>query len=122
MIRHTAATVALATAALAGSALAESPTPDQPFLGTLTRADVSADLSKPFVGGNPWSSRYNMFPAKSVFTTEQVRGAYKTSRDVVRALNGEDSGSAYLATSPSMKSGTAVMGGSAAPADIERTK
>jgi hypothetical protein len=124
MTRITAATLALAAAALAGNAFAESPTPDQPFTGSLSRAEVETVLKKPFVGGNPWSSSYNMFQAKSAVSTEQVRSAYKSSRDEVSALHGEDSGSAYLASMPlRIKSSTATMGAPAQdPSNIERDK
>jgi hypothetical protein len=57
-----------------------------------------------------------MFPPTSTTTaSEQVRNAYKMSRDEANALNGEDSGSAYFLKSaaPSGANPVATMGGPA---------
>ena len=47
---------------------------------------------------NPWSTSYNPLRAfKSNVSREQVVADYVASRDVVAAINSEDSGSASLA-------------------------
>jgi hypothetical protein len=111
----TVAAAAMAAALVSTSAYAESPTIDNtPFVSSKTRAEVQAELKTPFMGGDPWSSRYNMFGRSSTLTTEQVRGAYKMSRDEVHALTAEDSGSAALVKGPMKVKTTATMGGPAA--------
>lgn len=121
----TVAAAAVAAALVSTSAYAESPLIDNtPFVSTRTRAEVQAELKTPFIGGYPWSSQYNMFTRSSALTTEQVRGAYKMSRDEVNALTAEDSGSAYLATLPLKVRATAIMGGAAGvnPSNLERDR
>jgi len=49
---------------------------------------------------------------KSAYTSEQAMNEYKISRDLVRSLNGEDSGSAFFLKGPAPQ-GTATMGGPA---------
>ena len=85
-------------AAFAGSALAESPMPEQQsFVGTLTRAEVQAELSGFRTARNPWSIAYDpLADFRSGLTREEVRAEYIQSRDEVAALNGEDSGSFAL--------------------------
>jgi hypothetical protein len=92
------ASIALASA-FAGSAFAESPIYNDTFTGTKTRAEVQAELAAyKQAGANPWSTQYNPLKYfKSTTTREAVVSAYLVSRDEVRALSGEDSGSAYLA-------------------------
>jgi hypothetical protein len=49
-------------------------------------------------GINPWADEYNQIPLmRSGLTRAEVTAEYLRSRDVVGALNGEDSGSVYLA-------------------------
>jgi hypothetical protein len=84
----------------AGNAFADDITIDTtPFTSTKSRAEVQAELAKPHgPGGSPWSMRYNPLAGfKSTLTRAQVQAEYIASRDEVAALNGEDSGSAYLA-------------------------
>jgi hypothetical protein len=93
------ATVALATAAFAGNVFAETPTVvTEQFKSTATRAQVQADLAAyKQAGVNPWSTQYNPLRTfKSAASRADVTGAYVASRDQVAALNGEDSGSAWL--------------------------
>jgi hypothetical protein len=79
------------------SAYADDITVDpSPFVSTLSAEQVRADLAKPFPGGNPWSSMYNMFQGKSTTAIDQARTEYITSRDEVKALTSEDSGSAFI--------------------------
>lgn len=115
-----AAAVSAATVAVAlvsAGAYAESPTIDTtPFVSTKTRAEVQAELKTPYIGGNPWSTRYDMFAQRGALTKEQVRGAYKMSREEVHALTAEDSGSAFLAAhQPAMVKTTTLGGPGAAP-------
>jgi hypothetical protein len=64
-----------------------------------TRADVQAELAQyQKAGVNPWSIRYNQLTGfHSVKTRDEVRAEYLAERNEVAAMNGEDSGSAYLA-------------------------
>jgi hypothetical protein len=64
-----------------------------------TRADVQAELAQyQKAGVNPWSIRYNQLAAfHSTKTRAEVRAEYLAERNEVAAMNGEDSGSAYLA-------------------------
>lgn len=101
MIRKsfTLASVVLASA-FAASAFAETPTVvTEPFVSSKTRAEVQADLAAyKQAGVNPWSTQYNPLRGfRSALTREAVTAEYIASRDVVRELGGEDSGSTYLA-------------------------
>jgi hypothetical protein len=87
-------------AGFAGSAFAETPlVVDQNIAGNLSRAQVQAELAAYRQAGvNPWSTSYNPLRSfKSAVTREAVVAEYLASRDEVRALTGEDSGSQYLA-------------------------
>lgn len=95
MRRIIATAIAVAAAAFAGNGLADDITVDTtPFASSKTRAEVFSEFKKP--GPNPWSSSYNMFQLKSSRTSQDVASEYIASRREVSALNGEDSGSAYL--------------------------
>ncbi|MBX3654824.1 MAG: DUF4148 domain-containing protein [Ramlibacter sp.] len=95
------ATLAIALAAVtAGNAFADDITIDTtPFTSTKTRAEVQAELSQfKKAGVNPWSTQYNQLAGfQSTKTAAQVRAEYVADRAEVAALNGEDSGAAYLA-------------------------
>lgn len=81
------------------AARADDPTIDTtPFQSVRTRAEVQAELFQyKQAGVNPWSNRYNQLAQfKSNKTREQVRAEYSADREAAAALNGEDSGSAYL--------------------------
>jgi len=91
---------ALVLAAFAGNALADDPTVvNEHFAGSKTRAEVQSDLAAYRQSGvNPWATSYQ--PLKyfqGTATRAQVTAEYLASRNEVRALTGEDSGSAYLA-------------------------
>jgi hypothetical protein len=120
----TVAAAAVAASLVSTSAYAESPTIDNtPFVSSKTRGEVQAELKTPFIGGDPWSSRYDMIARSSVLSPEQVRGAYKMSRDEVNALTSEDSGSAFLARLPLKVRTTATMGGPGVdPSNRERDR
>lgn len=91
---------AVLLAAAAGSAFAETPTVvNEPFVSTKSRAEVQAELfAYKQAGVNPWSMSYNQLAGfKSNTSRQQVVAEYLAARDEVAAINGEDSGSAYLA-------------------------
>ncbi|MEJ5990719.1 DUF4148 domain-containing protein [Ramlibacter sp. PS3R-8] len=95
----TIASVVLASAFTA-SAFAETPTiVTEPFVSTKTRVEVQAELAAyKQAGVNPWSTQYNPLRGfRSATTRDAVTADYVASRDAVRALGSEDSGSAYLA-------------------------
>lgn len=94
------ATGAVTTVALLASAVITL-TPayadeDPSFVSTRTRAEVTAELKTPYPGGNPWSSAYNMFQARSTATSAQIQGEYIANRDRANAFHAEDSGSALI--------------------------
>jgi hypothetical protein len=70
-----------------------------PFQSTRTRAEVQAELAQyKQAGVNPWSTSYNQLTGfHSTRTRAEVQAEYRAERDQVAAMNGEDSGSAYLA-------------------------
>jgi hypothetical protein len=74
------------------------------FNGTRTRAEVQAELaSYQKAGVNPWSIAFNPLKSfKSEKTRAQVTAEYLADRDAVAAMNGEDSGAAYLAQHQAM--------------------
>lgn len=92
---------ALLAAAFAGNALAESPNAaDGPaFTPSQSRDAVLAELAAyKRAGVNPWSIAYNPLRSfQGVATRDAVVADFLASRGEVRALTGEDSGSAYLA-------------------------
>ena len=130
MTRNIASSLAFATAVAAAAvaatilsrnAFADDITIDKtPFISSLTRAEVSTQLKVPYVGGNPWAGKYDMFQIGSTDTSEQVQSQYKMSRDEVGALTGEDSGSAYFKRAPA-RNASAVMGGPAANFYVDRS-
>ena len=115
MNRKTASVLFATTLGIAGFAYADDITMDTtPFSSTKSREEVRADLKKPFAGGSPWSTQYRQGVARdSTYTNGQARTEYLSSRDQVRALNGEDSGAAYLARTAGRANPTATMGGPA---------
>lgn len=100
MNAKTALTSLVLAASFAGSAFAESPIlANDAFNGAKTRDQVQAELAAYKKSGvNVSSTWYNPLRYfQSVTTREAVTSAYLVSRDEVKALTGEDSGSAYLA-------------------------
>jgi len=88
-----------------------TPAPDEAQT-TLSRAQVQSDLTAfRKAGVNPWSTAYN--PAagfRSDRSREQVSAEYLASRDLVAAMTGEDSGSAYLAQASARQHGAKFAG------------
>lgn len=114
MNRKIATALIVAAAAVAGNAFADDITLDTtPFQSVKTRAEVQAELSQfKKAGVNPWSTQYNPLAYfKSARSAAEVRAEYLGARHEVAALNGEDSGSAYLARATgTQKAGTTLAG------------
>ncbi|HXE48270.1 MAG TPA: DUF4148 domain-containing protein [Ramlibacter sp.] len=105
------ALIAVFAAAATTSAFADDITIDPtPFVSTRARAEVQAELAQyKQEGVNPWSISYN--PLKyfhSEKSREQVQQEFVASRDAVKAMTGEDSGSAYLAAHRGQETGTSL--------------
>lgn len=68
------------------------------FVSSATRAEVQTELQQYKAGGvNPWSTSYNQLARfQGSRTRAEVNAEFLQSRAEVAALNGEDSGSAYL--------------------------
>lgn len=99
MNRKTALALVIASAACA-RAFADDPTVDPtPFISTAHRADVVAQMQAFRQSGiDPWADGYNPIAQfRGTRTRDDVTREYIASRDLVSALNGEDSGSMYLA-------------------------
>ena len=94
-------TLVLASACIAaGTAFAGELTDDpQPFVSTLTRAQVMEELNQFRAAGvNPWANDYDQLAQlHSTSTRADVKADYFAARKSVAAFNGEDSGSAYMA-------------------------
>ena len=118
MNRKIASALFLIAAAAGTQALAETPTLEQPFVSSASRAAVQAELQAYRQAGvNPWSISYNpLRQFRGTLTREQGVAGYLAGRDQVAAFNGEDSGSTYLA-----KAGTAPTTASASLAGNSRT-
>jgi hypothetical protein len=114
MQAKSALSVLVLAAGFAGSAFAEGPIyPNDPFVATKSRAEVQADLfAYQRAGVNPWAQDYNPLHQFASSTTRQaVTAQYIASRDEVKALNGEDSGSVYLAQARSRNAPVTVIAG-----------
>jgi len=65
---------------------------------TRAPAEVRAELEQFKKGPNPWSASYNPLASfKSSRTSAEAQAEYVANREAVAAMNGEDSGAAYLA-------------------------
>jgi hypothetical protein len=100
------AAATLAAALMSGNALAEGPISDQqPFVGSLSRAEVKAELMKDRQLVSSYGSEWNLQqhaavqPASST-TRAQVRAEYIAAREQVRAMTAEHGGSGYFAFTP----------------------
>ena len=99
MNRKLALAFVIASAA-AAPAFADDPTiVNEQFVSTMSHAEVMAALQQYRQSGlNPWADEYSpILQMHSERTRADVTSEYLRSRDVVGALNGEDSGSVYLA-------------------------
>lgn len=107
------AATALAVAALGAQAdEADGSQFAAPLANGKSRAEVQADLAAyKQAGVNPWSISYNPLKTfRSGKTRAEVTGEFLASRDAVAAMNGEDSGSAYLAQHNGVLAGPAYAG------------
>lgn len=101
-LASTAAVAAALAAVVSSNAYADDITIDNtPFVSSKSRADVQRELATQAqqvrAAASEWSLQGNQMPQiRSAYTSEQAMAEYKVSRDLVRALNGEDSGSAYF--------------------------
>lgn len=99
-LRPIALTLLVTAMYISGAARADDITIDPlPFVPSASRAEVRAEL-KTFKksGVNPWSIAYNQLRNfQSTKTRAEVTAEYIMERDAVAAMNGEDSGSRYLA-------------------------
>lgn len=103
-----ASTAALAGTGLAGDIGVES----RPFGSIRTPAEVQAELAQFRQSGvNPWSASYNPLRSfRSTRTPAEVQREFLASRDEVRALGSEDSGSAWLAQHRVLQGGAQLAG------------
>jgi hypothetical protein len=111
------AAVACAAAIASSSAYAESPlaVPATPFVSSLSRAEVQAELMSQratiTAAGGEWTHQYNQVPQmNSGYTTAQAKADYIASRRQVMAMTSEDSGSSYLASRPASNNDIVVAG------------
>lgn len=97
------AAATLAATLMSGKALAEGPLdyPPSTFVSTRSRADVRAeamqDRSEMSSYATEWRLEQREPLPPSGYTAAQARSGYIASRDEVQAMDGEDSGSAWLA-------------------------
>jgi len=106
-----AALIVPRTAAAAGDITLDT----APFVSGASRADVRGEARQ---GTQPLRGDTDSYPPQALqprsgLTPAQVRSEYKSSRDQVEALTGEDSGSQYLRSHPANPA--AVMGGPSTP-------
>jgi hypothetical protein len=105
----------LAAACMAGTAHAESPSVDVlNFVGTRTLAEVRGevidDRALVSTASNEWTSqRTQPQPMDTGLTRADVRAEYLESRDEVRAMTAEDSGSSWLAQAHTPVPATSVV-------------
>jgi hypothetical protein len=113
LILVTAATSAFAGTTYQGDIAVES----TPFVSTRTQAEVQAELAQYKQAGiNPWSTSYNPLKYfRSAKSREVVQQEYLASRDEVRGMTAEDSGSAYLAQHRVLGGGSQLAGHLANP-------
>ena len=105
------ALIVLALAAAAGSAFADDITIDNtPFASTLSRGEVMAQFVQHKQAGiNPHAASYNPLKHfRSVKSREQVQQEFVAARESVQAMNGEDSGSSWLAAHRAQEAGTSL--------------
>ncbi len=112
------AAFALAAASLgSGNAYADDITIDPtPFVSSRTRAEVRAEImgqAEVLRGESAeWAMQQNAVVGPSTLTSGQAKAEYIAARREVNALNGEDSGSAYLASLPRPMQDRVILAGS----------
>jgi hypothetical protein len=87
------------------------------FVGTLSRAEVAELMGKTELmgtGSSEWAMQHNQpVVLKTPHTSEQARSEYKAARLEVRAMNAEDSGSAYFQKRAVRVKASTILGGPA---------
>ena len=114
MNRTLIASVLAIAAGSANVAFADDITIDpHPFTPSLTRGEVQAQLQQyKAAGANPWSTSYNPLARfQSSRTRADVTAEFLQARDEVAALNGEDSGSSWIAAQARRAAPPVVAGG-----------
>ena len=111
------AAAAFAFAAIASSnAYADDITVDNtPFVSTRTRAEVQAEVmgqaEQLRIANSEWGTQSDHASlSQSDLTRAQAKADYIAARREVNALNGEDSGSSYLASMQHRRSGVILAG------------
>jgi len=114
MNRYLIASLLAIAAASTSVAFADDITVEaHPFVGSLSRAQVQAQLQDyRSAGANPWATSYNQLASfRTATTREQVTAEFLQSRDEVSALTGEDSGAAWLAAQARQHAAPPVVAG-----------
>jgi hypothetical protein len=112
----TVAAATLAASLISGAALAETPTIDTtPFVSMRSRAEVRAEVlharGEVSAAGTEWALQQNgSQPLMAGLSRSQVTAEYIATREQVRAMNAEDSGSSQLAQARARITGTMVAG------------
>ena len=110
------AAAVLAAALMSGNALAEGPIEVlPPFVGSLSRAEVQAQVMQDRGDVTSYASEWNQQQAPSLsrmsgYTRAQARADFIMARDQVHAMTAEDSGSSYVAQVPVLAPATTVAG------------
>lgn len=96
-----ATTAAVAATSVRASEYTEVP----PFVGTLSRAEVRAELDQArAAGNNPWADNHDPLATfQSQRTRDEVTSEYLAGRATVAAMSGEDSGSIHMSRLPAME-------------------
>ena len=106
----------LAAAVMSGQARAEGPIgQDQPFVGSLSRAQVQAELMKHRGAlssyATEWALQQTTMPRPtSAYTRADARAEYLAAREQVRAMTAEHGGSGHFAHAPAAMPAITVAG------------
>lgn len=108
----------LAAAVMSSQARAEGPIgQDKPFVGTLSRAQVQAELMKHrgelSSYASEWALQQTTMPQPTpAYTRQHARAGYLAAREQVRAMTAEHGGSGHFAHAPATLPATVVADGS----------
>jgi hypothetical protein len=97
------AAASVAAALMTGNALADGPIDvQQPFVGTLTRAEVRAEVMRDRAQLTSYVNEFKLYLASfrptSDYTPAQARAEYIAARDEVRVMNSEGGSTGYAMT------------------------
>lgn len=110
------AAATLAAAAMTGSAWAEGPIGDtKPFVGSLSRAEVKAELAKDRQLVTSYASEWQLQQSAMLqptrgYTREQAQADYIAQREEVRAMTAEHGGSGHFAAQSRIAPATTLAG------------